>query len=139
MKTRFPAIRSKQVTLDNGQHTVTLTVQRPPLLFNDMLNRAFPSLEQGADADQTYRLLLRVVLIAAEGIRHTEDLPERPGAHDGESAWQDHAEMLAQTFSEAGFTDHHINVLAHTAQDLVLEKVEGRTGLAQELADAGNA
>jgi len=137
MKTRFNTIRSRDVVLSNGEQSITLTVQRPPLLFGNRLDRAFPVLQEDTPA-ASQRLNLRAVLIAAEGIRNTEELPEPPTTDAGEQAWQAHAEEVLELFSEAGFLEPHINQLAGAALDLQSVKTEGKTDLKKAMDTAGN-
>jgi len=134
----FTSSPSRTVSLSNGAESVEFTVKRPPLLFHDILNRAFPIHDDDNDGEKGYRLSLRVVLIAAEGIRATEGLPPRPEVSAGEAAWQAHAEEIAQIFSDAGLLDTHLNQLAAAVRDLQNGKVDGKAPLAGELDRAGN-
>lgn len=128
--------RTAQVTLSSGAERVTLTVERPPLLFSSILDRALPLGDEG-DPETAYRLSLRSVLWAAEGLRSSLELPPRPSVGAGEAAWQDHAEDLAEQFKAAGLLGSHIRELASAALDLNIGDPK-KTNLTEALAEAGN-
>lgn len=124
------------VTLTSGEETATLTVERPPLLFSSVLDRAIPLGEEGTPS-HNYRLNLRSVLWAAEGIRASQGLPPHPAIDAGEDVWQKYAEDIAEMFRSAGLLTVHIRELASAALDLNIGNVK-KTNLTEALATAGN-
>lgn len=134
---RFSQPLRRQLTLSNGQESLTFTVQPLPLLFASRLDVALPVLDGDSPA-ANHRLRLRAVIFAAEGIRRTEELPPAPSIDAGEQAWASHAEELCQLFTGAGLHDAHINELCSTTLDLSAMKVGGKTALQQALDEAGN-
>ena len=136
MNTLFSTPISKQVTLSSGTESVTLTVDRPPLLFATILDRALPVGEDGS-AIYRHRLELHSVLWAAEGIRSSQQLPPLPAIDAGEEKWQTYAEDMAETFRKAGLLAKHIRELSSAALDLNIGN-PAKSNLEEALAVAGN-
>ena len=127
---------TRQVSLTNGAETVTLTIERPPLLFGSILDRALPLGDEGTP-QHDYRLQLRTVLWAAEGLRPTKPLPPAPAIDAGADAWQDYAENVAELFQVAGLRTSHVRELASAALDLTIGNPE-TPNLKRALDAAGN-
>lgn len=136
MNALFTTPTTAEVTLSSGAESVTLTVERPPLLFSSILDRALPLGEEGS-AQYTYRLNLRSVLWAAEGIRSSQGLDPLPAIDAGEDVWVAYAEGLAETFRRAGLLTRHIRDLSSAALDLNIGN-PAKTNLTEAMAAAGN-
>ena len=126
---------TREVTLSDGDEQIKLTVTRPALLFIDGLNRAFP-LDESGTAAANYRNAMRSVIIAAEGIRPTEDLPDRPGFAALEPEWQKYAESLYELFNDAGFSKAHVSELFIACLELVSETHTQASK--EQMAESGN-
>ena len=127
---------ARTVSLSNGPETVDVQIPRPPLLFGSILDRALPL---GAEdtPQHSYRLQLRTVLWAAEGLRPAKPLPPTPAIDAGADAWQSYAEQLAELFRTAGLLPSHIRELANAALDLAMGDTD-KSNMTQALAAAGN-
>lgn len=131
------ASKTAHVTLTSGGESVDITITRPPLLFGSVLDRVLPLADED-DPATVYRMSLRSVLWAAEGLRSTQDIPPAPALDAGEDAWTRYAEDVAEVFNQAGLLTSHIRDIASAAIDLNIGNAK-KTNLTEALAAAGNA
>lgn len=125
---------TRELTLSNGEESLSFTIKRPPLLFMDALNRAFPRGEDGT-AEADYRQSLRVVIIAAAGLAE-EGLPPHPDFAADEASWRAYGEHLFRVFDEAGFSKAHLTDLYVACLELVAER-HGEA-MKEAMREAGN-
>jgi hypothetical protein len=105
---------SKQVTFTRGEEAVTYTVHALPALFMAMVRQVLPY--SGDKDDPT--LEMRALIMTAEGLRPTEQIPPHPDPGEPAESWRAYAHTIASMFSIAGLTLTQINKLGLTVSEL---------------------
>lgn len=110
----FTETPSKTVTFTRGAQSVTYTVHALPALFMAMVRQVLPY--SGDKDDPT--LEMRALIMTAEGLRKTEDIPPHPDPGETAEAWRCYAHTLASMFSAAGLSLTQINKLGLAVSEL---------------------
>lgn len=110
---------TKPLTFSRGEESLTLAVSALPPLFRTRLRMSWPepSEEDGDTASLNY-ILRRGVILAAEGIRRTEEgIPDLPTGGDLVE-WLSYSDALLQMFADAGLNDADVQAIAQATVDL---------------------
>lgn len=115
----FNAPPSKALTFTRDEQSVTFQVYALPPLFRTRLRMSWP--DPGPDAPDTTTVdyvMRRAVVIAAEGLRRSEEgIPTVPASSDP-AVWYDFSDDLLAMFDGAGLTDAEVQKIAQAAVDL---------------------
>ncbi len=127
----FTAPRSKQITFTRDNESLTLTVHALPPLFRMRLRMQWPGPDDSApDVVRHNHIMRRGVIIAAEGLRRTEDgIPTLPVSDDA-AEWRTASDALLDMFAAAGLNDAEVQYIASAVIDL--SEAVGMAGLDAE-------
>lgn len=109
----FTSISNRALTFTRGDESVTYTVYPLPPLFMPMVRTA-----TGATNTDPLTINARALIMAAEALRPSEDIPAHPSAKASSEEWMSYAASLSQMFQDAGLTAKQINAIAVAADEM---------------------
>tara|TARA_R100000808_G_scaffold24481_1_gene56497 strand:- start:688 stop:1089 length:402 start_codon:yes stop_codon:yes gene_type:complete len=124
---------TKQITFSDGAEKITYTVTAPSPLFGGMLRACYPPPEGDDPAAKSVYWDARALILAAEGLRATEEIPPHPEPKADRTAWDAYAHSIGALFEQAGLTTAMVIALRDAYQEL-----DGATDLGEVLEEEGN-
>ena len=118
---------SKRVTFKRGTETITYTVHALPALFMGLVRLKIPYTGDESEG----ALEMQALILTAEGLRTTEEIPPHPEPAASSEEWRSYARTLSEMFSAAGLSSGQITRLGRAVTEL-------DTFVSEALEETGN-